>query len=133
MLAASYLGVLNLIDKLLGACHIAIQQFGHAVMFKYFSSNVSYPCTAGAEFVSDPNNLDSFQLSVQKKYNRAAASLAFLVAMIYTAVGLLRLGFLMRFLSMPIVAGFTTGASMLIGVAQVGLGFWVGLGFRVGH
>jgi MFS superfamily sulfate permease-like transporter len=70
--------------------------------------------------VTDPNNLDSFQLSVQKRYNRAAASLAFLVAVLYTAVGILRLGFMMRFLSFPIITGFTTGASILIGVAQVG-------------
>jgi MFS superfamily sulfate permease-like transporter len=35
---------------------------------------------------------------------------AFLVACMYTGVGLLRLGFMVRFLSHSVITGFTSGA-----------------------
>jgi sulfate transporter 4 len=38
---------------------------------------------------------------------------------LYTAVGLLRLGWLTNFLSHSVVSGFTTGAAVIIGMSQV--------------
>jgi sulfate transporter 4 len=39
--------------------------------------------------------------------------LAFLVACMYTGVGLLRLGFMVRFLSHSVITGFTSGVCLL--------------------
>ena len=73
----------------------------------------------GAQFVTDPNNLDTYQYDVQQRYNRSVTQLAFLVAVMYTAMGALRLGFLLRLLSHPIITGFTSGAAITIAVGQV--------------
>ena len=73
----------------------------------------------GAQFVTDPNNLDTYQYDVQQRYNRSVTQLAFLVAVMYTAMGALRLGFLLRLLSHPIITGFTSGAAVIIGLSQV--------------
>jgi MFS superfamily sulfate permease-like transporter len=35
-------------------------------------------------------------------------------------VGLLRLGFMVRFLSHSVITGFTSGAAIIIGMSQVG-------------
>jgi sulfate transporter 4 len=45
--------------------------------------------------------------------------LAFLVACMYTAIGVLRLGFIVRFLSHSVITGFTSGAAIIIGMSQV--------------
>jgi MFS superfamily sulfate permease-like transporter len=45
--------------------------------------------------------------------------LAFIVACMYTGVGVLRLGFLVRFLSHSVITGFTSGAAIIIGMSQV--------------
>lgn len=45
--------------------------------------------------------------------------MAVLAGSIYTAVGLLRLGWLTNFLSHSVIAGFMTGASIIIGLSQV--------------
>jgi MFS superfamily sulfate permease-like transporter len=45
--------------------------------------------------------------------------LAFLVSILYTGVGILRLGFLIRLLSHPVTTGFTSGAAVIIGMSQV--------------
>jgi MFS superfamily sulfate permease-like transporter len=47
--------------------------------------------------------------------------LAFLVACLYTGVGVLRLGFVVRFLSHSVITGFTSGAAIIIGMSQVSL------------
>eukprot|EP00878_Enallax_costatus_P047664 GHUV01058688.1.p1 GENE.GHUV01058688.1~~GHUV01058688.1.p1 ORF type:complete len:102 (+),score=15.61 GHUV01058688.1:115-420(+) len=57
---------------------------------------------------------------VQKRYNKSVTQLAFLVSILYTAIGVLRLGFLIRFLSHPVTTGFTSGAAVIIGMSQVG-------------
>jgi sulfate transporter 4 len=44
---------------------------------------------------------------------------AFLVACMYTGVGVLRLGFIVRFLSHSVITGFTSGAAVIIGMSQV--------------
>lgn len=39
----------------------------------------------------------------------------------YTAVGVLQLGWVTNFLSHSVIAGFMTGASVIIGLSQVAL------------
>lgn len=56
---------------------------------------------------------------MQEKYNRLAIQLAFLVACLYTGVGIFRLGFVTNFLSHAVIGGFTSGAAITIGLSQV--------------
>lgn len=53
-------------------------------------------------------------------YVEAAALLALLVAAIQVAMGLLGLGFLVNFLSRPVISGFTSAAALVIGASQLG-------------
>lgn len=48
--------------------------------------------------------------------------IAFIAGCFYTAVGLLRLGWVLNFLSSAVVSGFMTGASVTIALSQVGGG-----------
>jgi MFS superfamily sulfate permease-like transporter len=57
--------------------------------------------------------------TLQAQYQKTVIELAFLVACLYTAVGLFRLGFLIRFLSHPVITGFTSGAALVIAAGQV--------------
>ena len=41
-----------------------------------------------------------------------------MVGLMYVTVGTLRLGFLTNFLSRSVIAGFTCGAALVIGVSQ---------------
>ncbi len=50
----------------------------------------------------------------------AAAALALLVGAIQAATGVLRLGFVVNFLSLPVLRGFTAGAAVLIMASQLG-------------
>jgi len=52
-------------------------------------------------------------------YKRMAIQVAFLVGVTYIIMGLLRLGFVTIFLSHAVVSGFTTGASVIIGMSQI--------------
>lgn len=54
-----------------------------------------------------------------KIYTTLAVQVAFLVGIMNTAMGLLRLGFVTIFLSHAVVSGFTTGAAVLIGFSQI--------------
>jgi len=45
--------------------------------------------------------------------------LAFLVACLYTGVGVLRFGWLIHFLSHSVITGFTSGAAIIIALSQV--------------
>lgn len=45
--------------------------------------------------------------------------MSFLVGVLYTAVGVLRLGFFANFLSHSVISGFTTGAALIIGLSQL--------------
>jgi hypothetical protein len=56
---------------------------------------------------------------MQAEYNKNVIQLAFLVACLYTAIGVLRLGFLIRFLSHAVITGFTSGAALVIAAGQV--------------
>ncbi|EFJ51511.1 hypothetical protein VOLCADRAFT_79619 [Volvox carteri f. nagariensis] len=56
---------------------------------------------------------------IQERYNHLAIQLALLVATLYTAVGVFRLGFVTNFLSHSVIGGFTSGAAITIGLSQV--------------
>lgn len=45
---------------------------------------------------------------------------AFLAGCLYTAVGILKLGWLTNFLSHSVISGFMSGASVIIALSQVG-------------
>ncbi len=53
-------------------------------------------------------------------YATAAAALALLVGAIQATTGALRLGFIVNFLSLPVLRGFTAGAAVLIIASQLG-------------
>lgn len=75
----------------------------------------------GFKLESDPNrpvNPDG-----QAVYNRAAIQVAFLAGLLYTAVGVLRLGFFVNFLSHSVIAGFMTGAATTIALTQLRYAF----------
>lgn len=48
-----------------------------------------------------------------------AVVLALLVGVMQSAMGLFRLGFLVRFLSHPVISGFTSAAALIIGLSQL--------------
>jgi len=52
-------------------------------------------------------------------YVQIALTLALLVGVIQVAMGLLRIGFLVNFLSHPVLVGFTAAAAIIIGFSQV--------------
>lgn len=52
-------------------------------------------------------------------YIQWAIALALLVGLIQAALGLFRLGFLVTFLSHPVISGFTSAAALIIGMSQV--------------
>ncbi|GAB4822844.1 hypothetical protein N2152v2_009890 [Parachlorella kessleri] len=57
--------------------------------------------------------------AAQEEYNRAAVQIAFIAGLMYTGVGLLRLGWLTNFLSHTVVSGFMSGACITIALSQV--------------
>jgi len=74
------------------------------------------PSVINAAVQVDPNNpSDPF---AQAEYNQAAIQVAFLAGLMYTAAGLLGLGWVMNFLSHAVISGFMTGASLVIGLSQ---------------
>ncbi len=54
-----------------------------------------------------------------EEYQVTAIKLALLAGLIYTAMGLLRLGFITSFLSSAVIAGFTSGSALIIGFSQL--------------
>ena len=72
----------------------------------------------GADGIGNPNNLKPEEVDIQEAYNHKAIQLSFVVACMYTGVGLLRLGFVTSFLSHSVISGFTSGAAMIIGLSQ---------------
>lgn len=53
------------------------------------------------------------------EYVQLALALAFLVGVIQLLLGLARVGFLVNFMSHPVLAGFTSAAALVIGLSQV--------------
>ncbi|KAI7843852.1 hypothetical protein COHA_002403 [Chlorella ohadii] len=56
---------------------------------------------------------------IQENYNHAAVQIAFVAGCFYTAIGVLRLGWITNFLSAAVISGFMTGASVIIALSQV--------------
>lgn len=54
-----------------------------------------------------------------ENYIAMAIVLAFLVGLIQFLLGVLRLGFLVNFLSHPVISGFTSAAALIIGLSQL--------------
>ena len=52
-------------------------------------------------------------------YANAALTLALLVGVLQLLMGVLRLGFLVNLLSLPVISGFTSAAAVLIGLSQL--------------
>ena len=46
------------------------------------------------------------------------AQVAILAGLMYTVIGLLRLGWITQYLSQPVISGFMTGASVTIAMSQ---------------
>ena len=77
---------------------------------------------------TDPNNPEDPAL--QEQINVAAIQVAFLAGIMYTGVALLRLGWIIRFLSHSVISGFMSGAAITIALGQVKyiLGLSIGRG-----
>jgi len=52
-------------------------------------------------------------------YTALAATLALMVGVMQWAMGMFRMGFLVKFLSHPVIAGFTSAAALIIGFSQL--------------
>ena len=74
---------------------------------------------AAAAAAGAPMPLRPARFTAEEQYQRAAVQVTALAGVILTLVGLLRLGWLVNFLSHSVISGFTTGASLLIGVSQL--------------
>lgn len=71
---------------------------------------VSLMTAAGASALAEPGS---------QAYSQIALTLALLVGVVQSLMGLLRLGFLVNFLSRPVLSGFTNAAAIVIGFSQV--------------
>lgn len=85
----------------------------------------------GSRQISNHNTPKPEEAIIQQEYNTAAIQLSFLVACLYTAIGVFRLGFLTNFLSKSVIGGFTSGASIIIGLSQYK--YILGYGTRPKH
>lgn len=63
--------------------------------------------------------IESFEGITTEQYISYAIVLALLVGAIQFLLGILRLGFLVNFLSHPVVSGFTSAAALIIGLSQL--------------
>jgi len=73
---------------------------------------VSLLTSAGLGKFADPT-------TEPEKYAELASLLAFMLGVIQTAMGVFRLDFLVRFLSHPVLSGFTSAAAIVIGLSQL--------------
>ncbi len=71
---------------------------------------VSLLILAGVGTIATPNSPDFISLAIL---------LAFMVGSIQFLMGIFRLGFLVNFLSHPVIAGFTSAAALIIGFSQL--------------
>ncbi len=63
--------------------------------------------------------LGSLNLSSTEEYILLAIALSFMVGLLQIAMGLLRMGFVVAFLSKPVISGFTSAAALIIGLSQL--------------
>ena len=66
---------------------------------------------------SQPN--DAYEAALQERYNHGAIQVSFIAGCFYTAIGLFRLGFIVNYLSAPVISGFMTGAASIILSTQI--------------
>jgi SulP family sulfate permease len=66
------------------------------------------------------SGLGALSLADPSQYLTLAIFLAFYVGLLQVILGCLRLGFLINYLSKPVVSGFTSAAAILIGLSQLG-------------
>jgi sulfate permease, SulP family len=64
-------------------------------------------------------SIGALQPSSAEEYLYFTLTLAFLVGLIQFGMGALRLGFIVNFLSHPVINGFTSAAAIIIGLSQV--------------
>ena len=65
------------------------------------------------------SGLAALNLSGIEEYISMAIFLAFFVGTIQITLGFLRMGFLVNFLSKPVISGFTSAAAIIIGLSQL--------------
>lgn len=65
------------------------------------------------------SGLGALALSGIDEYISMAIFLAFFMGLIQLGLGLLRMGFLVNFLSKPVISGFTSAAAIIIGLSQL--------------
>ena len=63
--------------------------------------------------------LGAMSLSGMDSYIAMAVFLALFMGAIQLLLGVVRMGFLVRFLSKPVISGFTSGAAIIIGLSQL--------------
>ncbi|MGB1019774.1 MAG: SulP family inorganic anion transporter [Flavobacteriaceae bacterium] len=63
--------------------------------------------------------LGSLSLSGPEEYILLAISLSFMVGLLQIAMGFLQMGFVVAFLSKPVISGFTSAAAIIIGLSQI--------------
>ena len=74
------------------------------------------------------SGLAALDLSGIDEYLSMAIFLAFFMGLIQIILGLLRMGFLVNFLSKPVISGFTSAAAIIIGLSQ--LKYLLGISFE---
>ena len=74
------------------------------------------------------SGLAALNLSGIDEYLSMAIFLAFFMGLIQIILGLLRMGFLVNFLSKPVISGFTSAAAIIIGLSQ--LKYLLGVSFE---
>jgi len=65
------------------------------------------------------SGLGALSLSGLEEYIAIAVFLSFFIGIIQLLLGFLRMGFLVNFLSKPVISGFTSGAAIIIGLSQL--------------
>jgi len=63
--------------------------------------------------------LGSLSLSGPQEYILLAIFLSFMVGILQIAMGFLRMGFVVSFISKPVISGFTSAAAIVIGLSQI--------------
>jgi hypothetical protein len=82
-----------------------------ALISLLLSSGVTEIMESEGRFPDDPG--------YGSRYAQLAVQISFLVGVTNIAMGLMRLGFVTNFLSHAVISGFTSGASVIIGMSQV--------------
>lgn len=63
--------------------------------------------------------LGSLSISGPEEYILLAISLSFMVGLLQITMGFLQMGFVVAFLSKPVISGFTSAAAIIIGLSQI--------------